>query len=578
MKILITVLTVCLFSLWGQAQLFDVFQNKEYKTSMRVLDTKIDKAYVPSNFSIDIDKNKDENEAWSKIEEQLYSIAQQKLENEASFFQLQSKALEIKNQFENWSRLRGESEVHLSDPKLSETEIELLSVLNNCGIYSINYIFETKGRGYSSGQDISVKHYYFADYKNNKITSIGNSPSQRQQEKLKQITLSKFKKLYLLQTHKFDLNILDSIEKVKQKEEIDFASKIYYSEAIVYPYFSGIVVEFPKFSKSSHPFLGLSFRVFLKNEDVQALLTVYPELKPAFKKPLKRSSKAQVEQLDNDHNFDLLRFKSAPKEIDMLDILDFDKKVYSMKISSFTIRDTVKNLSSSKKIFLNKNQRVILIERRDKRGKINFEKKYKYNDKNQLISIKKPDYDLSLKLYRYNNGVLDYTESIDLINAQDFSSEGINMEIEQEHFVYSNNYRYTMVFNLLADLDRKYYNPMRFIGKKQFCTNSYCMLTDDNQNIIGVKQKRGALIDILTNSDGQPVESYFDHDRHQHFFTYDEQGRIKTLKSKHDNTRSQKVEYEYHPNDSKALIIREEKTSYSNVNKRLYEYEFEFWE
>lgn len=579
MKNVIIVFILCFFSGWGQSQIFDVYQNKEYKTSMRVFDTEINKDYVPSDLTLDIDKNKDKNEDWTKIEDQLYSIAKKGVENEVSFFQLRSKAVKYQSQFEEWNRLHGESEMYMTDPKLDEIEIELLSVLNNCGIYTINYIFEVKSRGYSGDREVSVKQYYFADYQENKVISIGNTPTSHQQEILKGITLSKFKRLYLLQTQKLDLNDLEKLRSVSNEkgDGLDFAAKLYFSEAIVYPYFAGVMVEFPAFSNSSQIFMSLPFRIYINGEEVEKLLSAYPDLKRAFEKPIHAPSKEEINQLDNDSNFNLSRFIAPPKELDILDILKFDQKVYTMKINNYLIKDTTSQLLRSKKIFFDKNQHILLIEHRGSNDKIDYEEKYKYNDKNQLTSIRKTTSDQNLKLYHYENGILDYTENIDLKNRQDYDSEGMNMDISQQYFVYSNNYRYTMDLHLLGEFEHRQFKPLRYIGKNQFCTSGYCLLTNNQNEIIGVKIRKGELIDVLSNSKNQPLECYRDHDRYQYFFTYNDQDQIQSYASIIDKKDTNNVEYEYHPNESKALIIKDDKPS-SSSSSHEYEYEFEFWD
>ncbi|RYM34841.1 hypothetical protein ERX46_05555 [Brumimicrobium glaciale] len=580
MKRITTILALCLFSIMGQTQILDVFQNKEYSVSSYVLSAEIKKDYSPSKLEIVHDKNKDKNEVWSKIEDQFFSKATATVNDEVSFFQLNSKALKQQSQIEKWNRLQGNDTRFSTNPKFKSIDIELVSVLNNCGIYSINYNFEMNSGGHYGKDEIPIKQFYLADFEKNTIIEINDSPSAKQQDELRKLTLSKFKTLYLLKTQKIDLDNLERIEHAKENKAIglEIESKIYFSEALVYPYLTGVIVEFPERSNSSELFNNESFRVFLKDEEVQELLKVYPEFKPAFKNDLTPSSKTQIEQLNNDNNFDLSRFQHAPKELQMLDILDFEQKVYTMKITSYQLNDTNRRFMGTKKIFFNKSQQVNLIEYNDEYGKIRSEEIYKYNAKNQLENIGTSDRDKSLKLYHYKNDILDYTENYELDVESSYQGTNVDLEIEQEHIIYSNNYQYTLRLNLVGEFNTRAYTQLRYLEKNQFCTNSYCVLTDENQNIIGVKQKRSGLFDILTNDKNQPVESYIDNDRHQHFFTYDEQGRIIELNSKSDSRNSFLVTYKYHMDKTKALVIKEVRGSYSNETVIEHVYEFGFWE
>ena len=577
MRKIITVLTLCLLTNWGQTQILDVFLNKQYEVSTRVLSAEINKEYSPKKLEIYQDKSKVENETWTTIEDQLFTQAIQEIENEVAFFQLYNKALQFRNQFESWNSLQGNTSRNQMNPTFNKLKIELVSVLNNCGIYTANYKFKISSDRYGD-KEVEVKKHYLADFEKNKITAFGGAPTPSQQKVLKELTLSKFNALYLLQTQKLDLNNLERIENIKQKTENGLAieSKLYYSEAVVYPYLSGIIVEFPGLSNSSRIFNYEPFRVYLKGDEVLELLTVYPEFKPAFKTSLVKSSASQVEQLNNDDNFDLARFRSWPKETEILKIFNFDQKVYAMKINMHQISDTVRRHMGSKKLYFDKNRNILLIEQSDENNRIYSEEKYTYNIDNQLTSLKNSSREQQLELYHYKNNILDYTEKFELDIEINYQETNVNLDVSQQHFVYNNNYRYTIALNLVGEFSQQGYTHLKFLEKNQFCTNSYCVLTDDNQNVIGIKQKRGSLIDVLMNSNNQPIESYIDNDRYIYFWTYDIKGRLTSFKTNSDKTSSSFVDYEYNSDLSKALIITEERNSYSNKTVIEYAYEFEF--
>ncbi|WP_107037608.1 hypothetical protein [Brumimicrobium mesophilum] len=580
MKKLSTILTLGLFSIIGHSQILDVYQNKEYSVSSYVLSAEIEKDYSPRKLEIVHDQKKDKNEVWSKIEDQFFAIATKTVNDEVSFFQLNNKALKYQSQIEKWNRLQGNENRYSVNPKFKSVDIRLISVLNNCGIYSINYNFEFNNGDRYGKDEIPMTKYYLADFEKNKITEINDAPTPIQQSQLKKLTLSKFKTLYLLQTQKIDLDNLERIESISKNEEkgVEIGTKLYFSEAVVYPFTNGVIVEFPQNSNSAELFNNESFRVYLKGDEVEQLLSVYPEFKSAFKDKLVQPSKEKIEELTNDDNFDLARFQRHPKELQMLDILDFNRKIYSMGITSYQLNDTNRRFMGTKKIFLNKSQQVDKIEHLGENKKIRREEIYNYNSDNQIIRRNTTDREKSLKLYHYKNDLLDYIEDYELDIEPNYEGNHVDLYIQQEHVVYSNNYKYVVRINLVGEFNTRGYTHYRFVEKNKFCTNSYCILTDDDQNIIGVTQKRSGLIDILTNERNQPLESYIDNDRHQHFFTYDAQGRIIELDSKSDSRSSYLVTYKYHLDKTKALIIKEVRHSYSNETVIEHVYEFEFWE
>ncbi len=577
MKNITAILALSLCSVFGQSQILDVYRNKEYAISSYVLSAEIKKDYSPSELEIIHDKNNDTNEVWTKIEDQFFALVVATVNNEVDFFQLNSKAIKYQNQLEEWNRLQGYNTRYSTNPKFTSVDIKLISVLNNCGIYSINYNFEINVGDRRRNREVPIRKHYVADFEKNTISEINDLPSTIQQNKLKELTLSKFKTLYLLKTLKIDLGNLEQIENNNDKIGLDIDSKLHFSEALVYPFLNGIIVEFPENSKSSKHFSNESFRVYLKGDEVQQLLKVYPVFNPAFKNELGPTSKIEMDQLSKDENYDLQRFRTAPKELQMVDILNFDRKIYTMQISSYQLKDTNRRFMSTKKVFLDKQQNIDKIEHFRENKKIRLEEIYRYNANYDLESIKTTGKGKSLELFHYNNGGLDYTEKYQLEIESDYNKKYVDLDIQQTHLIYSFNYQYTFRLNLVGKFSHRNHTQYRFVEKNQFCTNSFCILTDENQNTIGVKQKKHGLIEVLTNEKNQPLESYFDNDRRQHFFTYDEQGRIKKIISLSDSKNSNIVEYEYELEQNKALIIREKRLSYSNETVIAYEYTFKFW-
>lgn len=573
-KTLYLLFVVCFFQVSGNAQVIDVFQNKEYDYSTYVLEGKSNKEYAPSKIEIYQDKNKEENKNWRNIESQLQTIALQEIENEVAFFQLHTKAVNYLKQLDELKRLvnpyHEDSKVN---PSFKNLNITLVSVVNNRGVYFIQYNFD----------DVHVKNYYLADYQNNKVVEINKIPNVKQQEKLEKLTLSRLTALYLLQTKKLEVSNVERIRATQSGEEKlpDFSKRIDYSEALVYPYFSGIMIEFPANSKSSGIFENKAFRILITGKELTKLLEVYPEFKPIFRQALKQPSNAIIEILNNDANFDLLRFSRAPKELQLLESLALsptDKKPFSLTIGNYQKSDTLKKFIGSKKFLFDKNGNVLRIEERNDRNDISREEKYSYNENNQLTDIRFLGYGNKLKLQNYDNDRLSYIQTIEVKDYRTaYGTELRDLNIFEQYFAFNTNYRYTLDFNIVGDFDRNRTIQSRYVTDNEYCTQHFCLLTNDNRQVVAVKKKIGSPMDILLNSKSQPIESYLDNNRHHYQFTYDDDSRITTFSSTSDSKNTSLVEYQYHQNIEKPLIITETKIAHSTTIV-IQEYEIAFWE
>ncbi|MDO5655986.1 MAG: hypothetical protein Q4G27_07590 [Flavobacteriaceae bacterium] len=575
MKNFLYFLLIVYFSpMFGNAQIMDIFQNKEYEYATYIVEAKSDKEYAPSKFEIYQDKNKEENKNWQNIENQLEKVASQQIENEVSFFQLHTKAVNYLKQLDALKRLENpyheESNFH---PGLKGIEIKLVSVVNNRGVYYIQYNFD----------NVNVKYYYLADFQQNKVTELNKIPNLNQQERLRKLTLSRLTALYLLQTKKLEVNHVERIRATQSGEENlpDFSNRVDYSEAMVYPYFSGLMIEFPAQSKSSGIFENKAFRVLVTGMERNELLDVFPEFKPIFKQNIQEPAQAIIKLLNDDANYDLSRFSNAPKELQLLESLSFsptDRKIFSLTIINYQKSDTIKSFLGAKKFFFDKNANILRIEERNDRNEIAREEKYAYNEKNQLTDIRFLGFGNKLQIQNYDNDLLSYVETIEVNDYRTaYGTEFRDLKIYEQHFAFNSNYRYALEFNVVGDFDRNRTIQSRYFEKNKYCTYHFCLLTHDNGQVFAVKKKIGSPIDILLNANNQPIESYVDNNRYHYKFTYDDNDRIKSFTSISDGKNANFVEYEYHNNLQKPLTITDTKTSHSTTIM-IQEYEISFWD
>lgn len=576
-KIFLVVLASFIYA-FGQpkalAQVVDVYFNKAYDYGSYILKEEIDKAYVPSQMENIQDRIKNDDINTEEIEDKLRDLAIKQIENEVSYFEIQNMAV---NYLKNYNQLNRLIDPYFEEvpihPVFKNLEIKLLSVSSRQGVYCLQYNFDK----------VKVKKYYIADLLTSKVAEIAQQPNKVQQKHLKDLSLATFTAYYLIKTKKLSLRDLDRIRATQLgKEQLDgIAQRINYAEAEVYPYYDGLMVSFPAHSESSEIFENQAFRTLVRGEDLQQLLTVYPSFKTVFNNTLKRPSKAIREKLDDDQNFSLTKFERAPKELDLLETITLsakDKSLFSLSITNYQKSDTIKRFLGSKKIFFNKNKDVERIEYRDDRHNIVREEKYEFDDKMQITSFRTQGHGNKLQLYHYQNQQLQYIEKFELNDYQTAWGRGmVDLSIWQEHYVYNGKHRYNIHFNVVGDLDPNRRYVERYLKDQNYCTNNFCLLIDDEGNVMGVKQKSGAPMDILFNANHQPMETYVDNDRYIYRFTYDDQARIKTYTSDMHGEQQLLIIYDYLDSLEKPLRICE--TSFSNGKSiMLQEYELIHWE
>lgn len=544
MKPIYFLLICCFYPILSQAQTFDIFSNKTYETSTNVVKVQSEKSHLPPEIEIYQDKNKSGEANWKTIEDQLFKLSVSQIEDEVSFFKLQNRASVFQQQFDELKRLENP---HYSgskkNPSFKNFEIKLISVLNQIGTYYIQYHFG----------EVSVKDFYLADFQNKRITPVP-PPSAQQQEILKKISYSKFTYLYLLQTKKLDLKNVERIRAIHSGKENtpDFSDQIDYSEARVYPYFTGIMIEFPKNSVSSAIFDQAAFRILIKGQEMENLLSVYPAFKSAFSRKLQKPTSKIIQQLDQDELFSLQKFRFPPKEMELIrDLIPENRNIFSIKIEN-------------QKLFFNKNDQIERIEFRNEKDEIYREERYGYDHQNRLLHILKTQSQNQLELYYYEGDFLSYKETVEI---QDYHSAIGNayrrLEIRQNHVAYHQNYRYEIFFNSVGELKRNLRFTHRNIRENDFCTDHSCILRNASGKIIGIQQKNQNS-ELLMNENNQVLEAYFDDDREEYLFGYDQKGRIKNYASYVQQKLKNQTSYEYTDNPEKPVILRE--TIYSDYS------------
>lgn len=579
-SLLLIILTLC--SIGSQAQITDVYQNRNYEIITRSFDQNIAKEYTPTTFEINQDKNRNGNENWANVEAQLVNIAVGSIKNEVAFFTIQSRIENNIEQANKRIRLERKSQYGASGYSTNfdfrDVDIVLYSVVNGFGTYAIQYNFEVLADGdYAQVErEFTTTRYFLAEYDKRVITEIGKPPTASQQGVLKKLTQAELRNLYLVQTQKLNLSDVERVRNAGKEPAIglDFSTKVDFAEAVVYPYFSGLMVAFPQFSSSAQMFNNKSFRVLIKHDKVAELSSVFPKFKMVFNHALIQPSLDLAIKLNDADNFDLTPFKSPPIKREVLEFLDFDKKIYTMEVQYYDWQDTLKKPRGSQTYYFDENQLLSRTEQIDEMGNIWVAKNYTYTPNGQLISLQTTASESTLKLYFYRDSVLNYTETIDLNRDRTYSGHSVEIQISQEHFAYNANARYSIKIDLVGELNPNDYQnttALRLAEPHQYRTNLLSFILGKNQRVIGVKHHRFSLIDVLTNEKGLPLESYFDRDRYTYFFTYNDEGKIVKYEAYADGEIVRTVDYQYLDDASFPLLIRDTKSP------EIQEYHFAFW-
>lgn len=575
MKKWIVLLVFCVLCLTSFAQVIDVYNDKEYDFSQYVFSENIDREYTSGKVEIIQSIIKEGTTSQKKIESELYQLVVNTLKDESQFFKIYFKVGQIKDLMnENSHTTNGYDANAISslDFKFNRIEIELISVVNNHGVYRIGYEFKYKGNRYHVN-DINVHDMYIADYNTGNIKPIKNTLNKTQQEILARLVNPKLEAMYLLQSEKLDLKEQERIRAIENDSKInlELLKTIDFAEAEIYPFFTGILIEFPRYSKSSRVFDHRPFQFLIREYELGEVLNLFPEFKAIFKVHLKPLESNEIRTLNEDSNFGILHFLQAPKELEMLKYLDFDSDLCSLEINNYQVNDSLKTYLGGKYFTFDKQQNVSHIQEvfADKRSA--GETTYSYNQTNQLVyKLNESMYEQLLTLYNYREGLLDYTSQIKRETTTNNGTMENDFDMTQNHYWFNNHTRYTLNIDLLKD-----YNPrspsieIRYINGREYCNSWDCILRNENGRVVGVRKKKYGQVDLRTNENNQPLEFYSD--RYKYFFDYDSAGRIQTFLMYDVNTISRKSEYQYTNHPEQALIIKDTNPVLQQ------EYTFKFW-
>lgn len=521
------------FSLGINAQIEDVFTGKSYSSFYFLINDVFNDEF--DSTSIQKDKFSKETSFKRNIEEQLKIDVRKKIQDEYEFFQLQKKASIKQSRYEEIQEFIGYSvsSAH-SKPDLNSIEIRLIDVVNNWGVYRIIYSFN----------HVNITEYKMGNYTTNTINNLSKKLEPDQKEILKETSISKLLSIYLLQTKKIELSNVNRILAILSGEEQtqSFSENLDFSEVLIYPYFSGVMIEFPAFSSSSKHHYYKAFRVLLTGKEKDKILPFFKNLKEVFSSNFDIPNKSVIKDLNNDNLFvfnKLYLLKS-----DNLDVLNTHlsslthKTPSSVCIKTFWKGDEpdADSLTHSSTSVFTYSKNGHLERQQDKNSKQNIlkDKKFYYDVNNRKEAI----YEISnhkekLKLFNYTHEQVSAIEEIELNDFRTAHGQPMReIKIFQEHFVYHNNSKLSRKFNLIGNLNNNFFTTYRKIDQEGYHTKELSILTNADKEILGVRFRNTPPQAIRFNQNNQPVEIH--DDKKVYIYTYDHQKRLTEFSSYKD--------------------------------------------
>lgn len=565
----------------SSTEIYDVYTQQSYRYNARIYTEKLKADYLPTELELTQAKIENPTANILQTEEKLKSVVLESVIDEFQYFKLQTLFKEKLKRVNRYYLLKHQNDEYhqlyevTSTNQLKSIEIELLSIVNGFGTYEVKYEMEIKTTSEyrTIWNEEIISQYYIVHLQTGKI-----HPSAPLNSKQQQIVLAsaetKLKKLYLLQTQKIKLSEIERIRNIDKEINIPFEQKIDLSEAIIYPYFSGVLVTFPSFTKSAELFENEPFRVFIQSKELPKFFRDFQLYKEIFNVPIQPVRQETIRQLAEDKNFDFFIFRDPPKALDLVQSMT-KKPLRSLSILNYNQpNDSVSELTTIQKYYFNLNQTLNRYDQRDKNGKVVDENGYLYNENDQLIAVVSSKNE-ELEVYYYDNNHLSGKEKYH-INI-DYRFPKIEMKAKDETYFYISNYRYTFNYPMVGKYNHtNSYNAISYrnINTNSNCTNYYCFVLDDKKRIIGLEKSNYELVDILTDSLGRPKESYFNNGRESYFFDYDREGRIIQYQYLHDKKIIRDTKFQYfNPSDKEAVRIR-----ITDLKApQLQEYKIEFW-
>jgi len=451
-------------------------------------------------------------------------------------------------------------------PVLTEVECEAISLINNTFFFSLNFEC-VMNRGRRSENSILITHYYVANLVSGQISLWKNELNQAQQDKLQKKLALQVNDNYKVSTSKLNKKELDVANEGTADEEcVDVCAKIDFSEADIFWFAWGVVVNFQPFTHSSMVYGGDGFQIFVPVNEAKELLA--RNSKFSFLKSIEVPSTNIKSFHYQNKMMEFSEIRSIPKIVHVLQINPSSKKVKTLVITRKQLfRDGEANFQNKAYYDYNKSGQLLSIRSEDKAGNQLGSEFFTYDASGNCtehLTRNKNNETVKTYLYDQNNNLISLSTIGDRGNSK-------------TQYFYTADKVYSFDFSNFTSID-DFNLSSHFFNEKEFHFPNLKYLLNEQGKIKGLKATKHVYQQgqIARDDKGRMVESHFERDRYNYYWDYDELDRFALWQYFEYTKPSRTAEYFYDGNSLFPYRLLNTHSQYGNntVLEEVYEWEF----
>lgn len=538
------------------AQTRDPFSDKVYKKETRGVkkDSFFTKSYLPKKLKF----HQDYLKGYSKSNEHIEKEALDFIQNEGKYLELFGRVnakIDVINELESGYKNSRAQPQQWGNPQFDGLRIDLVGVFSGQALFVFHYRFRAKDNEYQESKIFDERIFYQLNLRNNSIQTFKATPSPQKIGSLKNLIQKKLNQLYLVVTEKVDVFEAKKLDAFLHDKINSTVKEIDYSEAKIFPYVFGILIEFDAFSSSSKIFDGKAFRLFIPYADRGYFLKTFPHLKPFFTQKPEVPSPQDLAKLEQERwGYQMI----ASRKVDIESFVNKNDSVKSVEISRFQLNDGgEKTLLNKIRIYFDAQGRRERRENHNDNGQTNYGQKTFYNAKNQIESRLTSQSSITLELFSYDNETVQTKTTISQSRKQFPDRDYGGIEIQQQHFFYNKMTKYIINLTPIDERPSTLSRP-----NPSFYSRNYPDVIHQNG--------------ILRNENGGIIEAHAADDRSHYYAKYDAENRLKLIQQYDGYQLKNKKTFTYKENSSLPLKIYDYRYSNYNETKTEYIYNWEF--
>jgi|GEM_PF-5142859 hypothetical protein len=513
------------------AQIHDPFTNSSYQKSTRAVKKEgfSTKSYLPKTLEF----NRDYFKAFPKINKRIEKTALDFIRDEGNYLEVFGR---INNKIETANEIESSYENHRKrsqqwgNPQFDGLNIKLIGVFSGKAFFAVHYLFEAKDNEFRKAKIFGERIFYKVNLNTKSITRFQASPPEKQITGLKQLIRKKLNRLYLIATEK--VKVFDA-KKPSDFLETDLninLKKVNYSDAKIYPFTFGVLIEFEAFTESSKLFDGKAFRLFIPYSERAPFINTFPKLSPFFSSKIDWPSAENLSKLEQEHwGARQLNLSARHPEIPVkIRKKEGVKSLERLNIQLYENGDsTLVNTSLS---FYNPEGQITRSETQNPDGDVTYGQRFSYAEGN-LQSKLTLGRTKALTLISYYKDGLESKTTISQSHQEFPGRDYGGIEIGQSHYFYNGMTRFFFTMQNIGEsvLEvRKHY--------RQVYGSNYNKALESNG--------------ILRNENGNIIEAHSPDGRDHFYAEYDGQNRFHSFKRYEGTYLKEEIDFTYFKNTS----------------------------